>query len=50
MDIYVAKNIDNEGALIPYIVVGRYDNFSNETQFLNSFTELYLITNLMIYL
>lgn len=37
--IYVAKNIDNEGALIPYIVVGRYDNFSNETQFLNSFTE-----------
>ncbi len=36
--IYVGKNIDNKGALIPYIIIGRYDNFNNEVQFLNSFT------------
>lgn len=37
--IYVGQNIDNQGPLIPYIIVGRYDNFNNETTFLNSFTD-----------
>lgn len=37
--IYVAKNIDNEGALIPYIIVGRYTDYTNEVQFLNAFTD-----------
>ena len=37
--IYVGKNIDNQGALIPYVIIGRYDNFNNETQFLNNFTD-----------
>ena len=37
--IYVGKNIDNQGALIPYVIIGRYDNFTNEVQFLNSFTD-----------
>ncbi len=37
--IYLAKNIDNQGALVPYIVIGRYDNFNNAVQFLNSFTD-----------
>lgn len=36
--IYVAKNIDNEGALIPYVIIGRYDNFSNPVTFLTNFT------------
>ena len=37
--IYVGKNIDSKGALIPYIIIGRYDKFTNEVQFLNSFTD-----------
>lgn len=37
--IYIAKNIDNEGALIPYIIVGRYTEYKNEVQFLNAFTD-----------
>ena len=37
--VYVGQNIDGQGPLIPYIIVGRYDNFNNETTFLNSFTE-----------
>lgn len=37
--VYVGQNIDDQGPLIPYIIVGRYDNFNNETTFLNSFTE-----------
>ena len=37
--VYVAKNIDNEGALIPYIMIGRYNDFSNAQIFLNNFTD-----------
>lgn len=37
--IYVGQNVDNEGVLIPYLIVGRYDQFNNEVQFLNSFTD-----------
>ena len=37
--IYVAKNIDSEGAIIPFIVIGRYNNFNNPQQFLISFTD-----------
>ena len=37
--IYVGKNIDNQGVLIPYIIVGRYENFTNDVQFLNNFTD-----------
>lgn len=36
--IYIARNIDNEGPLVPYIIVGQYSNYSNETQFLTDFT------------
>lgn len=34
--IYVGQNIDSKGALIPYIIIGRYDNFNNGVQFLNN--------------
>ncbi len=37
--VYVAKNIDSEGALIPYIMIGRYNDFSNAQIFLNNFTD-----------
>lgn len=37
--IYVGKNIDNQGAIIPYIIVGRYDQFNDEVKFLSSFTD-----------
>lgn len=37
--IYVGKNIDSQGALAPYIIIGRYDQFNNEVQFLSSFTD-----------
>lgn len=37
--VYVAKNIDSEGALIPYIMIGRYTDFSNAKIFLTSFTD-----------
>lgn len=37
--VYVAKNIDSDGALIPYIMIGRYNDFSNAQVFLNSFTD-----------
>ena len=37
--IYVGKNIDDQGALIPYIIVGKYEKFNNAVQFLNSFTD-----------
>lgn len=36
--IYVGKNIDDQGPLIPYLIVGRYDNYTSEVQFLNDFT------------
>lgn len=36
---YVGKNIDNEGALIPYIVLGWSANYSDPAQFLNAFTD-----------
>lgn len=37
--VYVAKNIDSEGALIPYIMIGRYNDFSNAQIFLTNFTD-----------
>ncbi len=37
--IYVGKNIDSKGALIPYIIIGRYDKYNNGVQFLNNFTD-----------
>lgn len=37
--VYVAKNIDSEGALIPYIMIGRYNDFSNAKIFLTNFTD-----------
>ena len=36
--IYVGRNIDSQGALIPYIIIGRYDKYTSEVQFLNDFT------------
>ena len=36
--IYVAQNIDNQGALIPYIMIGKYLGYNNETKFLTDFT------------
>ncbi len=36
--IYVAQNIDNQGALIPYIMIGKYSGYNNETKFLTDFT------------
>lgn len=37
--VYVAKNIDSGGASIPYIMIGRYNDFSNAKIFLTSFTD-----------
>lgn len=31
--IYVGRNIDSQGALIPYIIIGRYDKYTSEVQF-----------------
>lgn len=36
---YVGSNIDNEGPLIPYIVLGWDSTYSDPTQFLNAFTK-----------
>lgn len=37
--IYVAQTIDNQGPMIPYVIIGQYTNYANEVQFLNSFTD-----------
>lgn len=37
--IYVAKTINDNEATIPYVIIGKYDNFNNSVQFLNSFTD-----------
>lgn len=37
--IYVGQNIDNKGALIPYIIIAKYNNYNNPVQFLNKFTD-----------
>lgn len=37
--IYVAQTIDNQGPMIPYVMIGQYTNYANEVQFLNSFTD-----------
>lgn len=37
--VYLGTNIDNQGAIIPYLIVGRYDNYNDGTKFLNDFTE-----------
>ncbi len=36
--IYVAQRIDNQGALIPYIIIGKYPKYNNESKFLTEFT------------
>lgn len=36
---YVGKNIDNEGPLVPYIVLGWDTSYTNPVQFLNAFTD-----------
>lgn len=36
---YVGSNIDNEGPLIPYIVLGWDSTYSDPAQFLNAFTK-----------
>lgn len=36
--VYIAQNMDNQGPLVPYVIIGRYSNYSNETQFLTDFT------------
>lgn len=36
--IYVAKNISNQSALIPYVIIGKYNKYNNETRFLTDFT------------
>ena len=37
--IYIGKNSTSNGIPIPYVMIGRYDNFSDQVQFLNTFTE-----------
>ena len=37
--IYVSQNTSGNSAVIPYVIIGRYDNFNNGVQFLNSFTD-----------
>lgn len=37
--VYLGTNIDKQGAIIPYLIVGRYDNYNDGTKFLNEFTE-----------
>lgn len=37
--IYIAKRIDKDGAIIPYVILGKYQNFNNGVQFLNKFTD-----------
>ncbi len=36
--IYIGKNQTSNGIPIPYVMIGRYDNFSDPVKFLNSFT------------
>lgn len=36
--IYVGKNTNNNNVVIPYVIIGRYDNFNDQITFLNSFT------------
>lgn len=36
--IYVAKNVSNQSALIPYVIIGKYNKYNNETRFLTDFT------------
>ena len=36
--IYVGKNIDDEGALIPYIMIEKYKNYTNPEVLLNELT------------
>ena len=38
-NIYVGQNIDQQGALIPYIIINRYTKYSNAVQLLNDFTD-----------
>ena len=36
--IYVGKNIDDQGALIPYILIEKYKNYTDPAQLLNELT------------
>lgn len=37
--VYVARTVSNGQAAIPYVIVGKYKDFNNGVQFLNSFTD-----------
>lgn len=37
--VYLGVNVDNQGAIIPYLIVGRYDNYNDGAKFLNEFTD-----------
>lgn len=37
--IYLSKNVNNNTAVIPYVMIGKYENFNNAVQFLNKFTD-----------
>ena len=37
--IYVGKNIDNEGALIPYLLIEKYKNYTDPTVILSELTQ-----------
>lgn len=36
--IYVGQNTNNNKVVIPYVIIGRYDNFNDQVTFLTSFT------------
>ena len=36
---YIGQSIDSAGALIPYIMLGWFDDYKNPVQFLNAFTD-----------
>ena len=37
--VYLSKNVNNKTALIPYVIIGKYEKFNNAVQFLNKFTD-----------
>lgn len=37
--IYVSRSVNNSNAVIPYVILGRYEKYNNSVQFLNNFTD-----------
>ena len=37
--IYVSRSVSNSNAVIPYVILGRYEKYNNSVQFLNNFTD-----------